>query len=46
MKYEKNLASIVSLIKGGEKNRKDFKIGVGLGHIIVQIGRASCRERV
>ena len=35
MKYEKNLASIVSLIKGGEKNRKDFKIGVGLGHIIV-----------
>ena len=35
MKYEKNLASIVSLIKGGEKNRTDFKIGVGLGHIIV-----------
>ncbi len=35
MKYEKNLASIVSLIKDGEKNIKYFKIGVGSGHIIV-----------
>ncbi|MCK9267805.1 MAG: glutamate-cysteine ligase family protein [Alkaliphilus sp.] len=35
MKYEKNLASIVSLIRDGEKNVKDFKIGVGLEHIVV-----------
>ena len=35
MKYEKNLASIISLIRNGEKNAKDFKIGVEIEHIIV-----------
>jgi glutamate--cysteine ligase len=35
MKYEKNLASVVSLIKNGEKNIKDFKIGVEIEHIVV-----------
>ncbi|HZJ76836.1 MAG TPA: glutamate-cysteine ligase family protein, partial [Oscillospiraceae bacterium] len=35
MKYEKNLASIISLIRNGEKNTKDLKIGVEVEHIIV-----------
>ncbi|MFW5647512.1 MAG: glutamate-cysteine ligase family protein [Candidatus Alkaliphilus sp. MAG34] len=35
MKYERNLASIVSLIRNGEKNIKDFKIGVEIEHIVV-----------
>lgn len=35
MKYEKNLMSIVSLIKNGEKSIKDFKLGVEFEHIIV-----------
>lgn len=35
MKYEKNLASIISLIKNGEKSLKDLKIGVEIEHIVV-----------
>ncbi|HZK56939.1 MAG TPA: glutamate-cysteine ligase family protein [Clostridia bacterium] len=35
MKYEKNLASVVSLIRNGEKDTKDFKIGVEIEHIVV-----------
>ncbi len=35
MKYERNLTSIISLIKNGEKNIKDFKIGVKFEHIVV-----------
>lgn len=35
MKYEKNLLSIISLIKNGEKNIKNFKVGVEFEHIVV-----------
>lgn len=35
MKYEKNLASIISLIRDGEKDTEDLKIGVEIEHIIV-----------
>lgn len=35
MKYEKNLMSIVSLIKNGEKPVKNFRIGVEFEHIVI-----------
>lgn len=35
MKYEKNLESIVSIIRNGEKPANQFKIGVEFEHIVV-----------
>lgn len=35
MKDEKNLASIISLIRNGEKDTEEFKIGVEIEHIII-----------
>ncbi|MBU5676036.1 glutamate--cysteine ligase [Alkaliphilus sp. MSJ-5] len=36
MKYEKNLESIVSIIKQGEKSPNQFRIGVEFEHIVVK----------
>ena len=37
MNYEKQIEAIVNVLKSGEKNREDYKVGVELEHFVIDL---------